>query len=342
MKYSTPEQEQIIQMLRDGNCGEILKMISEREIRKYPPSYISCMLFELIPQTSRDSKQLEDLIVKYGKPDWNARGREGRMLHAVFIRYNRVDLAVRAVENLRKKDVQSTELSPVWCGLLCWFMKKKQRTAILGMIRQGVMSCMDEDEKKRVLKQILLYEDISILEAAGKDIEEIPVSLLQVPDHLSGQRFVREMLNRYCKKIHVEEDIKTVWEITLKCGAEGMVRYLLKKTGTYEYLPEIAAGSDDMFRLILTVRCRNILDEVKREVLYGTLESSSAKERFELLVNKGWARSSRERKKKIPLADEYVKRMQQKRYAADKSGRLEQIKDQTGMRILISYEQENI
>lgn len=322
MKYSTPEQEQIIQMLRDGNCGEILKMISEREIRKYPPSYISCMLFELIPQTSRDSKQLEDLIVKYGKPDWNARGREGRMLHAVFIRYNRVDLAVRAVENLRKKDVQ--------------------RTAILGMIRQGVMSCMDEDEKKRVLKQILLYEDISILEAAGKDIEEIPVSLLQVPDHLSGQRFVREMLNRYCKKIHVEEDIKTVWEITLKCGAEGMVRYLLKKTGTYEYLPEIAAGSDDMFRLILTVRCRNILDEVKREVLYGTLESSSAKERFEVLVNKGWARSSRERKKKIPLADEYVKRMQQKRYAADKSGRLEQIKDQTGMRILISYEQENI
>lgn len=322
MKYSTPEQEQIIQMLRDGNCGEILKMISEKDIRKYSPSYISCMLLELIPQTSRDSKQLEDLIVKYGKPDWNARGREGRMLHAVFIRYNRVDLAVRAVENLRKKDVQ--------------------RTAILGMIRQGVMSCMDEDEKKRVLKQILLYEDISILEAAGKDIEEIPVSLLQVPDHLSGQRFVREMLNRYCKKIHVEEDIKTVWEITLKCGAEGMVRYLLKKTGTYEYLPEIAAGSDDMFRLILTVRCRNILDEVKREVLYGTLESSSAKERFELLVNKGWARSSRERKKKIPLADEYVKRMQQKRYAADKSGRLEQIKDQTGMRILISYEQENI
>lgn len=322
MKYSTPEQEQIIQMLRDGNCGEILKMISEKDIRKYSPSYISCMLLELIPQTSRDSKQLEDLIVKYGKPDWNARGREGRMLHADFIRYNRVDLAVRAVENLRKKDVQ--------------------RTAILGMIRQGVMSCMDEDEKKRVLKQILLYEDISILEAAGKDIEEIPVSLLQVPDHLSGQRFVREMLNRYCKKIHVEEDIKTVWEITLKCGAEGMVRYLLKKTGTYEYLPEIAAGSDDMFRLILTVRCRNILDEVKREVLYGTLESSSAKERFELLVNKGWARSSRERKKKIPLADEYVKRMQQKRYAADKSGRLEQIKDQTGMRILISYEQENI
>lgn len=322
MKYSTPEQEQIIQLLRGGNCGEILKMISEKDIRKYSPSYISCMLLELIPQTSRDSKQLEDLIVKYGKPDWNARGREGRMLHAVFIRYNRVDLAVRAVENLRKKDVQ--------------------RTAILGMIRQGVMSCMDEDEKKRVLKQILLYEDISILEAAGKDIEEIPVSLLQVPDHLSGQRFVREMLNRYCKKIHVEEDIKTVWEITLKCGAEGMVRYLLKKTGTYEYLPEIAAGSDDMFRLILTVRCRNILDEVKREVLYGTLESSSAKERFELLVNKGWARSSRERKKKIPLADEYVKRMQQKRYAADKSGRLEQIKDQTGMRILISYEQENI
>lgn len=341
MKYSTPEQEKIIQMLRNRNFREILEMIGEKDIRKYPPSYISCMLFELIPQTSKDSKQLAGLIVKYGKPDWNARGGR-RMLHAAFIRYNRVDLAARAVERLRKKDIRNAELSPVWCGLLCWFMKKQQRTAVLSMIRQGVMNCMDEDEKNRVLKQILLYQDITVLEAAGKYIDRIPVSLLQVPDNLSGQRFLREVLNRYCKEIDVDEDVKAAWETAMKCDAEEMVQYLLKTTGTYEYLLRIAAGSDEMFRLILTVRCRRILDEVKREVLYGTLESSSARERFELLVNRGWARSSQERKKRIPLADDYSKRLEQKRYTADKTGRYEQIKDQTGKRILITYEQENI
>lgn len=342
MKHLTPEQEQIIQMIREKNCREILKMISEKEIKKYPPSYISCLLFELIPQTSKDSKQLANLIGKYGKPDWSVRGGEGRMLHAVFIRYNRVDLASAAVERLQKRDVRNTQLSPVWCGLLCWFIEKKQRTTVLNMIRQGIMNCMDEEEKKRVLKRILSYQDAGIIKAAEKYVDRIPVSLLQVPENISGKRFMQEMLNRYHEEIDVEEDIRRSWEIALKCEAAEMLQYLLKTTGTYEYLPELAAGNDEMFKLILGVRCRNILDEVKREVLYGTLESRSPKERFEVLISKGWGRSSQERKKKLLLADEYMKRRQQKRYAADKTGRLEQIKDQLGMRILIAYEQENI
>lgn len=342
MIHLTPEQEQIIQMVRDRNCSDVLKMISEKELRKYPPSYISRLLFELIPQTSKDSKQLADLIVKYGRPDWNARGSEGRMLHAVFIRYSRVDLAARALERLRKKDVRSTELSPVWCSLLCWFIDKKQRTAVLNMIRQGVMIHMDEEEKKRILKRILSYQDISILKAAGKYINGIPASLLREPENLSGQQFMREVLNTYRREISVGEDAKKVWAIAVKCEAEEMLKYLLKKSEAYGHLPELAAGNDDMFRLILQVRNRNILDEVKREVLYGALESGSPKERFELLINKGWGRSSQDTKKEIPLADEYMKRMEQKRYGSDKSGRLEQIKDHTGLRIIILYEQKNI
>lgn len=30
-----------------------------------------------------------------------------------------------------------------------------------------------------------------------------------------------------------------------------------------------------MFRLLLHIRCRNILDEVKKEVLYGALKSDA-------------------------------------------------------------------
>ena len=55
-----------------------------------------------------------------------------------------------------------------------------------------------------------------------------------------------------------------------------------------DLLPGLAEGSDKMFRQLLHIRCRNILDEVKKEVLYGALKSDAWKERFELLAGKGW------------------------------------------------------
>ena len=49
----------------------------------------------------------------------------------------------------------------------------------------------------------------------------------------------------------------------------------MKKTKDYQYLPGLAEGSDKMFRQLLHIRCRNILDEVKKEVLYGALNGSN-------------------------------------------------------------------
>lgn len=58
------------------------------------------------------------------------------------------------------------------------------------------------------------------------------------------------------------------------------------------------------------------------------------KERFELLVQKGWKRSSQDRKEEIQLLDEYCRRIKKKRYKTGKTGRLEQINDKTKIFIL--------
>ena len=86
---------------------------------------------------------------------------------------------------------------------------------------------------------------------------------------------LRHGLNRYTKYIEIKDNEKNLWNLSLICEAEGMAEQLLKKTKDYQYLPGLAEGSDKMFRQLLHIRCRNILDEVKKEVLYGALKSDA-------------------------------------------------------------------
>lgn len=150
---------------------------------------------------------------------------------------------------------------------------------------------------------------------------------------------LRHGLNRYTKYIEIKDNEKNLWNLSLICEAEGMAEQLLKKTKDYQYLPGLAEGSDKMFRQLLHIRCRNILDEVKKEVLYGALKSDAWKKRFELLAGKGWKKSSQNRKEEICLGDEYLKRLEIKKYTSGRKGHLEQINDRARLRFIKNYEE---
>ena len=81
------------------------------------------------------------------------------------------------------------------------------------------------------------------------------------------------------------------------------------------------------------------LDEVKKEVLFGALSCEQWRQRFEMLVHRGWKKSSQNKKEEIPLAAEYISRIETKRYSSDRKGHLEQINDRARVRFLVSYEQ---
>lgn len=150
---------------------------------------------------------------------------------------------------------------------------------------------------------------------------------------------LRHGLNRYTKYIEIKDNEKNLWNLSLICEAEGMAEQLLKKTKDYQYLPGLAEGSDKMFRQLLHIRCRNILDEVKKKVLYGALKSDAWKKRFELLAGKGWKKSSQNRKEEICLGDEYLKRLETKKYTSGRKGHLEQINDRARLRFIKNYEE---
>lgn len=341
MKRWSAEQEEIMEAVKAGQCRDALKSLDKNQIKRFPPSYVSILLFELIPKDTRPSKELADMLLQYGKIKWDQKNQEGRYLHAVMIRFDRVDIAVNAVRGISRRDARNPELTPIWTGVLCWLLDKYQRTAAAAMIRKGVMKEMDEGELERVAKKILAYHDISLFDAAHKYLTSLSPEILHMPRSLSERQFMREVLNGYQNVIDPDEnkDMKKLWEISIQCSAEHMTAHLLKKTGDFQYLPQIAAGSDEMFEVLLNVRCRKILDEVKKEVLFGALSCEQWRQRFDMLVRRGWKKSSQNKKEEIPLAAEYISHIEAKRYSMDRKGHLEQINDRARVRFLLSYEQ---
>lgn len=340
MGYRVSEQEEIMGMVKNGDCGDVLYKLDKGQVKRFPSGFVSRLILELIPRNTKISKDLAEMLLQYGKLDWSERDDDGRLIHAVMIRHGRLDLAVKAIAGLRRKDARDPELSSVWAGLLWWFLDKHQRTAAMAMLRKGVMQYMDDNERERALKKLLSYHDISLVECACRYIHAVPAELLCMSETLSERQFMRELLNRFTKRIVISGNEEKLWELALECEAANMAEYLLKKTKAYQYLRRLAAGSDEMFEMLLKVRCRGVLDDVKREVLIGALESGSWKKRFDMLVHKGWKKSSQNRKEDILLAEDYAGRIEKKRYGSGRTRRLEQVNDKSRLRFVQGYEQE--
>ena len=62
-------------------------------------------------------------------------------------------------------------------------------------------------------------------------------------------------------------DTDRLWEMGLNCEADRFFRRLLKKKKSYQYLGKLAQGSNPLFRLVMELSPKKILDEVKEEVL---------------------------------------------------------------------------
>lgn len=334
------EQEELMELVQAGACRTVLESLDKQQVKHFPPYLVSQLTAELILQNTRSAKELAELLIENGRLSWNEKNDEGNRIHTIMIWYGTADLAFKAVKGLRKRDIRDPRLSSVWTELLWWFLDKHQRAAAMLMLNKGIMKYMDDDELEWVARKILAYHDMALWEAAWKYTETISIEVLPVPETLSERQFMKELLNTYSKYVELQGDTKKLWDISLECEAENMVKRLLKKTKDYQYLPKLAAGSDELFDLLLDVQCRPILDEVKKEVLFGALRSREWKSRFEMLVRHGWKKSLGNRKQDILIAAEYSERTKSKKYRPDKFGNMKRMDDKRKVRFVKGYEQE--
>lgn len=339
MKHQTEEQEKIMSRVKAGECREVLDQLDKRKIRKFPQSFTNGLLFELLPMQTRPARELAMRLLEYGRCDWKDPDDSEVPIHKAIIRSGRAELAVKAADGLRKRDAEDPSLASVWAELLSWLLSRQQRAAAGVLLKKGILKHMEGEELDEVLGQILSYQDMELINTAVRYVKRIPVKQIPAPESLSDYRFTRELLNRYTKYIEIKDNEKTLWNLSIMCEAEVLAKRLLKKTKDYQYLPRLAEGGDKMFGLLLHIRCGNILDEVKKEVLYGALQSEAWKKRFELLAGKGWKKSSVNRKEEICLGDEYLKRLENRKYVPGRKGHLDQINDRAKLRFLRNCEE---
>ena len=339
VKHQTEEQEKIMSRVKAGECREVLDQLDKRKIRKFPQSFTNGLLFELLPMQTRPARELAMRLLEYGRCDWKDPDDSEVPLHKAIIRSGRAELAVKAADGLRKRDAEDPSLASVWAELLSWLLSRQQRAAAGVLLKKGILKHMEGEELDEVLGQILSYQDMELINTAVRYVKRIPVKQIPAPESLSDYRFTRELLNRYTKYIEIKDNEKTLWNLSIMCEAEVLAKRLLKKTKDYQYLPRLAEGGDKMFGLLLHIRCGNILDEVKKEVLYGALQSEALKKRFELLAGKGWKKSSVNRKEEICLGDEYLKRLENRKYVPGRKGHLDQINDRAKLRFLRNCEE---
>lgn len=241
---------------------------------------------------------------------------------------------IRITLQIRKSDYKKKEFSFVWGKLIEYLLLKRQRSSAISLLKRGIIQYINEDELEMVCTEIISCRDMEMLKYVVKDTPYISVNYLAVPETLAERQFLRELMNQYTKQIEIHENTRKLWEMALESQSEKMIERLLAETDDYQYLSRMAGNIDEIFQILLRVKSKNVLDEVKKEVLLGCLVSQAWKERLELLIKKGWKKSSINKKSEILLADEYSKRISAKKYKTDRKGKLEQISDQSKVRYL--------
>lgn len=340
MEYKTSENESIVRFTENGECKQAVRHMNKGSIRAMPPECVSRLLFALIPLKTKAAKEETGLLLKYGVWDWKAEDEEHVPLYVRMLENDRVDMVSEAARNLKKRDARDTELSSVWVEVLSFLFMKQQSVAVTVMLRRGVLSSMNDEQLGGIWQEIFDYRSIELLDYMKKRAGRIPGEYITAPADMSQRRFIRQVMKKYGKNIGIPADSKELWTAALVCDEGGMIRRLMKNTHDLQYLARMASGGNEAFEVLQSVHPRHLPDDVKREVLYGVLESEFWRDRFEILARRGWRKSSQNKKEEICLADVYMKIVDNRHYTTDKKGHLQRINDSARVRFIKSFERE--
>lgn len=340
MSVENEKQSLILKLVKEKDYEEIFECLDKKQIRKFPGDYTGRLLFELFPVNEKMTRKLAAMLLEYGNWDWLQKDENGELLHTSIIRNGQAALAVKAVRRLKKKDAHNRELAFIWKDLLLYFLEKQQREGADIMLKKNVLRYMGQEGQKEVLQKILAYKDEQFLHRAVKSVKKIPADIIAEPESLADLQFTKEFLNRYAKYIDMEKSEEKLWKITAMCDADSMAKHMLHRKKHYEFLPVLAENGKALFDLLLHIPARSIPDELKKQVFFAALRSDEWRKRYSRLEKKGWKKSSSGRKKKIEIADEYIKILEEKKYPGGRKGHLEQINDKARLRFLKSTEQK--
>lgn len=340
-KGSRIEMKEITAMVRENFYSEAESALNKEIIKKAAPKELSRLLLELIPLRSRTAKEMAARLLEYGRPDPAETDGKGETLLKRAVKSGRTDILNGITAKTGRRALRRKGLAEDWALAAEYLLDHQQKTAAQKLLKLGVLRIIRESAEdeawERTCREILRYKDETMMRAVLRTGNEIEAKILFMPKTASEKQFMRLVLNKYGEKINIEESRERLWETAFACGTDEFMSMLLKKKKDYQYLARIAGGSVTVFRVLDGVRPRNVLPEVRKEVLLGAFLSEEGRQRYEYLRKKGWARGEK-RKESLSILEDVRGLLSRKRYDKSRYGQKERAEDRNRLNYLIKCE----
>ena len=251
-----------------------------------------------------------------------------------------IDLLTKQIPLLKKRELKQEGKEEEWTKILEYLLDHQQKNLACELLEKGVLNILKEERRSGIYRKILRYKDERMFRYILKYEGEVSERIFFSPESNMEKLFLKVILNKYRKSVELEEGRNRLWEICFACGADQMMRWILKKKKDYQYLGRIAGnGSDEIFHVLDSTPARSVLLDVRKEVLTEAFLTKSGKERLDYLEKRGWAKGDH-RKEKISISKEARGKLRQRTYKKSKRGHQEKAMDEKKLKYLLRCEAE--
>lgn len=324
-------------LIRDGEYKEAQRNLSAKAAAKIPANVSAEIIMELLPVRTRPAKEIVFTIMECSYPSLGAKDATDNTLLRQVVKYERMDVLLIIIRKLNAQKMRQGGES--WTEVVCYLLEHGQKVSLEQLLKKNVLKYMMPEKREEIYRGIIQFKDLKLFEYILKYERKIPVEFIDLPQNSAERNFLKNMLNQYAGKVRLSSDTERLWEMGLSCDADKFLRRLLKKKKSYQYLGRLAQGPDPLFRLVLELSPKKILDEVKEEVLLQAFLSDGGMERYEILCKKGWNKSIIN-KEKLRIGGSARENLNKKQYEKNKRGRQEKLKEQRKWKALEKFEEE--
>ncbi|MGL6197877.1 MAG: hypothetical protein ACRC3H_02985 [Lachnospiraceae bacterium] len=285
-------------------------------------------LFLLASLKSKHAKEMAKEVIGSQKLNLYQKDESGNTLLSAMISNHRIDILQIIVGQVRSINIKNEVQCEEWTAVFEYLLDCKQKDLIRILLNKKVLKCIFEDDQARIYRKLMTFKDEAFLKALLKQEKIISSAYFIIPDTAEENRFARLVLEKYQKRINLETERSRLWEIALTCGAEKIIWRILREKQDYQYLTQLVTASDALFEIVLKLKPKKILTEVRKEVLLAAIQCEAGKQRLEKLKKKGWDREVKN------LFAEYQKVLSYKKYKTTRRGQLEKAADQSKLKYL--------
>jgi len=219
-------------------------------------------------------------------------------------------------------------------------MKRHNRDAVVNLLKDGAFEQIVEEEMMQMCAELIALRDKEIVAVLAKKIDKFEPEMLKLDlDNWNNREFVNYILDKYNKKIDWNDEMvcDEMFEIACKADNVKTVRFLIKQRRAFSKYDQMGSASDAIFRLITLVNPNELENEQIVNLIVQTAISGKEEERLHILRERGFELKTKNGKEQT-AADVLEERIQNAKYAKNKSGELQKKKEKNALQYLIKVQ----